>query len=130
MPRSYLLVEAPSHQDLNKVNRDGSEATAQNQQLLKHPKAVEFANGTSFTSPLMSINDTDEKFKSLENVIKLKLNPNDANVYDAVWIAALTENVSQNMTFVKLKDKFNWKLRSLEDKRKCRYKELCMGKNK
>ena len=37
----------------------------------------------------------------------MNLNPNDANVYDALWIAALTENISGNTTFAKLKDNFN-----------------------
>ncbi len=29
------------------------------------------------------------------------------NAYDAVWIAALTENISGNTTFVRLKKNFN-----------------------
>jgi branched-chain amino acid transport system substrate-binding protein len=101
-----LLIQAPSHQDLNKVKWYGSEATAKNERLLKHQKAVEFANYTKFTSPLISMNETNEKFKSLEDCTHLKLNPNDANVYDALWIAALTENISQNMNFTNLKDNF------------------------
>ena len=30
-----------------------------------------------------------------------------SNVYDALWIAALTENISENKTFEKLKENFN-----------------------
>jgi len=102
-----ILIQAPSHNDLDKVNWYGSEATAKNERLVKHQKALEFANKTKFTSPLLSLNDTNEKFKLLENVTKHKLNPNDANVYDALWIAALTENISENITFVELKNNFN-----------------------
>ena len=92
---------------MDKVNWYGSEATAKNERLLKHQKAVEFAYKTNFTGPLLSLNDTNKKFELLENVTKLKLNPNDANVYDALWIAALTENISGNTTFAKLKNNFN-----------------------
>lgn len=102
-----LLVQAPSHPDLAKVKWYGSEATGKVERLLKHQSAVEFAYETKFTSPLISINDTNEKFQLLEKVIKLKLNPNDANVYDALWIAALTENISQNAPFKNLKDNLN-----------------------
>ena len=101
-----LLIQAPSHQDLYKIKWYGSEATAKNQRLLRNQKAVEFAYKTNFTSPLIGMNDTNKKFKALENATKLKLNPNDANVYDALWITALTENLSQNMNFVKLKENF------------------------
>ena len=73
---------------------------------MRNQKAVEFAYKTNFTSPLIGMNDTNKKFKALENATKLKLNPNDANVYDALWITALTENLSQNMNFVKLKENF------------------------
>ncbi len=90
-----------------KVHWYGSEATAKNERLLKHQKAVEFANQTKFLSPFISLNTTNEKLELLENATKLELNPNDANAYDAVWIVALTENITENMPFVKLKDNFN-----------------------
>jgi hypothetical protein len=39
----------------------------------------------------MALNETNLKFKSLENNTKLKeLNVYDANAYDALWIALLT----------------------------------------
>jgi ABC-type branched-subunit amino acid transport system substrate-binding protein len=108
-----ILIQAPSHEGLDNVNWYGSEATAKNERLLKHQKAAEFAYKTNFTSPLLSMNDTNGKFELLENAIKLKLNPNlklnanDANVYDALWIAALTENISGKTTFEELKNNFN-----------------------
>jgi branched-chain amino acid transport system substrate-binding protein len=102
-----ILIQAPSHEGLGNVNWYGSEATAKNERLLKHQKAAEFAAKTNFTSPLLSMNDTNGKFELLENTTKRKLNPNDANVYDALWIAALTENISENTAFVELKNNFN-----------------------
>jgi branched-chain amino acid transport system substrate-binding protein len=100
-----LLFQAPSHTELDKVNWYGSEATAKNERLLKHQKAVEFAYKTNFTSPLLSLNEP--KLEQLESATKLKLNPNDANAYDALWLAALTANISENTEFYKLKNNFN-----------------------
>jgi branched-chain amino acid transport system substrate-binding protein len=102
-----ILLQAPSHQNLDKAHWYGSEATAKNERLLKHHKAIEFANKTQFVSPMFALNHTNEKLESLENTTKLDLNANDANVYDALWIAALTENMSENTTFMKLKENFN-----------------------
>jgi branched-chain amino acid transport system substrate-binding protein len=102
-----ILIQAPSHENLDKLHWYGSEATAKNERLLKHHKAVEFANKTQFLSPLIALDNTNEKLELLENSTKLELNPNDVNVYDAVWIAALTEKISGNTTFGKLKDNFN-----------------------
>jgi branched-chain amino acid transport system substrate-binding protein len=102
-----ILIQAPTHENLDKVHWYGSEATAKNERLLKHHKAIEFANKTQFTSPMFSLNYTNEKFESLEHNVKFELNANDANVYDALWIAALTENMSENTSFIKLKENFN-----------------------
>ena len=55
----------------------------------------------------MARNETNQKFELLRNVTKLDLKTNDANVYDALWIAALTENISGNTTFAKVKTNFN-----------------------
>lgn len=73
----------------------GSEATAKNERLLKHHKAVEFAHKTHFISPMFALDDTNKKLQSLVNAIGLELNSNDVNVYDALWIAALTENIQE-----------------------------------
>jgi ABC-type branched-subunit amino acid transport system substrate-binding protein len=106
-----LLIQAPSHNELFKVNWYGSEATAKNERLLKHQRAAEFAYKTNFTSPLLAINETNKEFKLLENATRLKLNrpdlklnPNDANTYDALWIAALTANVSGSTNVDDLKN--------------------------
>ena len=45
----------------------------------------------------MTLNETNEKFELLENDTKLELNAYDANAYDAVWIAALTEKIFQEI---------------------------------
>ena len=102
-----LLIQAPSLQDLDRVHWYGSEATGKNERLLKQHVAVEFAYKTNFTAPMIAMDYTNKKFESLENATKLKLNPNDANAYDALWIAALTESISQKSSFVKLEDNFN-----------------------
>ena len=102
-----MSIQAPSHEVLDKVSWYVSEATAKNERLLKNQKAVEFANKTKFLGPLLARNETNQKFELLRNVTKLDLKTNDANVYDALWIAVLTENVSGNTTFAKVKTNFN-----------------------
>ena len=103
-----LFLQSPSHNDLAKVEWYGSEATAKNQRLLEHEKAAAFAAKTNFTTPALSYDTTDKKLQSLENVTSLEqIDASDVNSYDAVWIAALAANISQNATFVDLKDSFN-----------------------
>ena len=103
-----ILIQAPSHQNLDdEVRWYGSEATAKNERLLKHHKAIEFANKTQFVSPMFALNHTNEKLELLEKTTKLELNANDVNIYDALWIAALTENMSDHTHFMKLKENFN-----------------------
>jgi branched-chain amino acid transport system substrate-binding protein len=110
-----ILIQAPSHENLDDdVYWYGSEATAKNERLLKHHKAVEFAHKTHFLSPMFALDDTNKKLQSLVNAIGFELNSNDVNVYDALWIAALTENISGNTTFVKLKENFNKIIKSYQ----------------
>jgi ABC-type branched-subunit amino acid transport system substrate-binding protein len=99
---------------LDEIHWYGSEATAKNERLLKHHKAVEFAHKTHLLSPMFALDETNEKLELLENATKLELNSNDVNVYDALWIAALTENMSVNTTFVKLKENFNQMIKSYQ----------------
>jgi branched-chain amino acid transport system substrate-binding protein len=103
-----ILIQAQSYDNLKSVNWYGSDGTAKNEHLVKHNKAGEFAYTTNFTNPLMALNENNVKFKSLENDTNLKeLNVYDANAYDALWVAALTENNSGDMTIKEVKDKFN-----------------------
>ena len=103
-----ILIQAQSHDNLKSVRWYGSDGTAKNEHLVKHNKAVEFADTTNFTNPLMTLNENNLKFKSLEKDTNLKeLNIYDANAYDALWVAALTENNSGNMTIEEVKNKFN-----------------------
>jgi branched-chain amino acid transport system substrate-binding protein len=103
-----LFLQAPSHNDLDKVEWYGSEATAKNQRLLEHEKAAAFAAKTNFTTPSLSYDTTNKKLELLEEETKLEqIDASDVNSYDAVWIAALAENDSQNKTFVNLKSNFD-----------------------
>jgi ABC-type branched-subunit amino acid transport system substrate-binding protein len=110
-----ILIQAPTHENLDdEIYWYGSEATAKNERLLKHHKAVEFAHKTHFLSPMFALDDTNKKLLSLVNAIGFELNSNDVNVYDALWIAALTENISGDMTFGKLKENFNKIIKSYQ----------------
>jgi len=101
-----MFIQAPSHKDLDdtNVNWYGSEATVNNERLLKNPRALEFANKTKFLGPLLSRSDTNKKLEYLKKVTGLDLKTNDANVYDALWIASLTQNISENANFSTLKN--------------------------
>jgi ABC-type branched-subunit amino acid transport system substrate-binding protein len=63
---------------------------------------------------MFALDDTNKKLLSLVNAIGFELNSNDVNVYDALWIAALTENISGDMTFGKLKENFNKIIKSYQ----------------
>ena len=102
-----ILIQAQSYDNLSTVKWYGSDGTARNEHLLKHYKAREFANSTDFINPLMTLDEKNVKFELLEKNTKLELNIYNANAYDALWIAALTENISGNSTFGKLKENFN-----------------------
>ena len=56
---------------------------------------------------MLSIDNEYKLFESLDKSPKLSLNTNDANIYDALWIAALTENLSANTSFSILKSNLN-----------------------
>ena len=110
-----MLIQAPSHNDLDKVKWYGSEATVNNERLLKNPRAVEFAKKTNFIGPLLSQTVASKnKLESLKKITGLDLKTNDANVYDALWIGALTENISENASFETLKHNFYGVLDSYE----------------
>ena len=103
-----ILIQAQSHDNLKSINWYGSDGTAKNEHILKHNKAAEFVSTTKFLNPLMALNETNAKFQSLENDTKLKeLMIYDANAYDALWVAALTENLSGCVNLEKLKENFN-----------------------
>jgi ABC-type branched-subunit amino acid transport system substrate-binding protein len=103
-----ILIQAQSHDNLKSINWYGSDGTAKNEHILKHNKAAEFVSTTKFLNPLMALNETNVKFQSLENdTNQKKLMIYDANAYDAIWVAALTENLSGCANLEKLTENFN-----------------------
>jgi ABC-type branched-subunit amino acid transport system substrate-binding protein len=102
-----ILIQASSHKDLDTVRWYGSDGIAKNEKLLEHQESVEFVHKTKFVTPLMSVDHKNEQYTSLEHDTGRKLNSYDANVYDALWIAALTEKISDCITIEKLKENFN-----------------------
>ena len=102
-----ILLQAPSHPGLDTVKWYGSDGIAKNEHLLQHDESLKFVKTTKFVAPLMTLNKTNEKFVSLEHNIGLELNSYDANAYDALWIAALTQNLSGCISLEKLKENFN-----------------------
>ena len=97
-----ILLQAPSHPGLENVRWYGSDGIAKNEHLLEYEESSKFVHETNLVTPLMTLNDTNEKFESLENDTGLELNSYDANAYDALWIAALTQNLSDCINLEKL----------------------------
>jgi ABC-type branched-subunit amino acid transport system substrate-binding protein len=79
-----------------------------NERLLKHEEAAEFANKTKFLNPLRSMDVENKEFESLEDNMTNKIGKEpdsyDANIYDALWLAALLENGSEQNNTKTLKE--------------------------
>jgi branched-chain amino acid transport system substrate-binding protein len=97
-----ILLQASSHPGLENVRWYGSDGIAKNKHLLEYDESSKFVHETNLVTPLMTLNDTNEKFESLENDTGLELNSYDANAYDALWIAALTQKLSGCINLEKL----------------------------
>jgi ABC-type branched-subunit amino acid transport system substrate-binding protein len=103
-----ILLQAPSHIGLDSVRWYGSDGIAKNERLLDYHDTMQFISKTKFVTPLMSLDHNIKEFESLENNTGLELNSYDANAYDALWIAALTESKSDGcINIEKLKENFN-----------------------
>jgi branched-chain amino acid transport system substrate-binding protein len=102
-----ILLQAPSHPGLENVSWYGSDGIAKNEHLLEYDESSNFVHETNLSTPLMTLDEANEKFESLENDTGLELNSYDANAYDALWIAALTQNLSGCVNLEKLEKNFS-----------------------
>ncbi|MGB9168975.1 MAG: ABC transporter substrate-binding protein [Nitrososphaeraceae archaeon] len=98
-----ILIQSQHYRMLGNVSWYGSDGSAMNERLLKHEEAAEFANKTKFLNPLRSMDVENKEFESLEDNMTNKIGKEpdsyDANIYDALWLAALLENgLEQNNT--------------------------------
>jgi branched-chain amino acid transport system substrate-binding protein len=97
-----IFIKAQDHPVLSTVRWYGTDSTAQNGALVRNSSASLFAIKTGFLNPL-GINETNEKFKLLQSQIKNVTGVGSISyvsytAYDALWVAALTENATNGIT--------------------------------
>ena len=99
-----ILIQSNEHQILHKVKWYGSDASAQNLQIIKNYDAANFAQTTNFSNPLFHVDLSNKTAETLGAVIEKKLHGSTSLTYptiayDTFWIAALSlEKIANNMT--------------------------------
>jgi branched-chain amino acid transport system substrate-binding protein len=99
-----ILIQSNEHQTLQQVKWYGSDASAQNMQIIRNHDAAHFAEIINFSNPLFQINLTNSKAEILEKEIEKKLHGSSSLTYpilayDTFWVTALSlEKISDNMT--------------------------------
>lgn len=99
-----ILIQSNEHQTLQQVKWYGSDASAQNMQIIRNHDAAHFAEIINFSNPLLQVNLSNTKAEVLEKEIEKKLHGSSSLTYpiiayDTFWVTALSlEKISNNMT--------------------------------
>lgn len=99
-----ILIQSNEHQTLQQVKWYGSDASAQNMQIIRNHDAAHFAEIINFSNPLFQVNLSNTKAEVLEKEIEKKLHGSSSLTYpiiayDTFWVTALSlEKISNNMT--------------------------------
>lgn len=99
-----ILIQSNEHQTLQQVKWYGSDASAQNMQIIRNHDAAHFAEIINFSNPLFQVNLSNTKAEVLEKEIEKKLHGSSPLTYpiiayDTFWVTALSlEKISNNMT--------------------------------
>lgn len=99
-----ILIQSNEHQTLQKVKWYGSDASAQNMQIIRNRDAAHFAEMINFSNPLFQVNLTNSKAEIIEQEIEKKLHGSSALTYpilayDTFWVTALSlEKIIDNST--------------------------------
>ena len=110
-----ILIQSNEFGPLDKVRWYGSDATAQNIQIIRNFDAAHFAQVTNFSNPLYSVNLRDTRAVEVKDELEHQLHDAGALTYpilayDAVWVASLSlEKIYGNplIDIVKLKNIIN-----------------------
>jgi branched-chain amino acid transport system substrate-binding protein len=100
-----ILIQSNEHQVLQQVKWYGSDASAQNMQIIRNHDAAHFAEMINFSNPLFQVNLTNSKAELIEKEIEKKLHGASALTYpilayDTFWVTALSlEKIVDNKTF-------------------------------
>ena len=115
-----IFIQARDHPVLSTIRWYGTGGTAQNEALVRNSSASFFAIKTGFLNPLL-VNEPNEKLKLLSSQIKntignISISSYSYPAYDALWVAALTENATKGLTnnvdtlkrtFMQISDSYN-----------------------
>jgi branched-chain amino acid transport system substrate-binding protein len=100
-----ILIQSNEHQTLQQVRWYGSDASAQNMQIIRNRDAAYFAEMINFSNPLFHVNLTNSKAEIIEQEIEKKLHGSSALTYpilayDTFWVTALSlEKIYENSTY-------------------------------
>jgi branched-chain amino acid transport system substrate-binding protein len=100
-----ILIQSNEHQALQQVKWYGSDASAQNMQIIRNDDAARFAEMINFSNPLFQVNLTNSSAGSIEKEIEKKLHGSSALTYpvlayDTFWVTALSlEKIIDNKTY-------------------------------
>ena len=99
-----IFIQAYSHPILSKVKWYGSDKSALNQALVRHPESAFFAINTSFYNPTPGFeNDNKDENENLyynlldeiRKEVHAQPSPYSAVAYDILWIAARADNMTR-----------------------------------
>jgi ABC-type branched-subunit amino acid transport system substrate-binding protein len=99
-----ILIQSNEHPILQKVKWYGSDASAQNLQIIRNYDAAHFAEMINFSNPLFQINLNNSKAETLGAEIEKKLHGSYSLTYpilayDTYWVTALSlEKIIDNRT--------------------------------
>jgi branched-chain amino acid transport system substrate-binding protein len=100
-----ILIQSNEHQALQQVRWYGSDASAQNMQIIRNRDAAHFAEMINFSNPLFQVNLTNSKAELIEKEIDKKLHGSSSLTYpilayDTFWVTALSlEKIIDSKTF-------------------------------
>ena len=100
-----ILIQSNEHHALQQVKWYGSDASAQNMQIIRNHDAARFAEMINFSNPLFHVNLTNSSAELIEKEIEKKLHGSSALTYpvlayDAFWVTALSlEKIIDNKTY-------------------------------
>ncbi|HEX5574210.1 MAG TPA: ABC transporter substrate-binding protein, partial [Nitrososphaeraceae archaeon] len=99
-----ILIQSNEHPILQKVKWYGSDASAQNLQIIRNHDAAYFAEMINFSNPLFQVNLNNSKAETLGEEIEKKLHGSSSLTYpilayDTYWVTALSlEKIIDNRT--------------------------------
>ena len=99
-----ILIQSNEHPILQKVKWYGSDASAQNLQIIRNHDAAYFAEMINFSNPLFQVNLNNSKAEALRAEIEKKLHGSTSLTYpilayDTYWVTALSlEKIIDNST--------------------------------